>query len=208
MNSSGFAKVATDGAAKAAKWVAENPKSTAAYGVSGVALIAPAIIAGPALAAVGFGANGIAGASLAAGAQASIGNVAAGSLFATLQSAGMAGYGAAIVNGVVQAGGAAAVIATGGTSALKSKLRKRERKHDLVLIENTWAELRSTVKEDLGSDGGDDAQQDGVTVTVTELENAVDQCWVSISPDTIEELKDSVPQQIEAYKKNDGKTEY
>lgn len=40
--------------------------------------------------------------SIAAGAQAGMGNVAAGSLFATLQSAAMGGYGAATVNGIVQ----------------------------------------------------------------------------------------------------------
>lgn len=42
--------------------------------------------------------------SAAAGFQAGIGNVVAPSLFATLQSAGAAGYGAAVVNGAIQAG--------------------------------------------------------------------------------------------------------
>lgn len=35
-----------------------------------------------------------------------IGNVGAGSVFAYLQSAGMGGYGASVVNGVAQAGAA------------------------------------------------------------------------------------------------------
>ena len=42
--------------------------------------------------------------SLAASWQASLGTVAAGSLFATLQSAAMGGVGAAIVGGIVQLG--------------------------------------------------------------------------------------------------------
>ncbi|OTA86310.1 hypothetical protein M434DRAFT_399952 [Hypoxylon sp. CO27-5] len=106
------ADVAKQAAKQAPKWIAENPKSAAMYGVAGVATIVPVAIAGPALAAAGFGANGIAAGSVASGIQAGIGNVAAGSVFATLQSAGMAGYGAAIVNGVVQAGGAAVAVAT------------------------------------------------------------------------------------------------
>ncbi|KAK1458158.1 hypothetical protein CMEL01_15505 [Colletotrichum melonis] len=64
---------------KAAEWVRENPRTTVCYG-------------------------GIVAGSAAAGIQAGIGNVVAPSLFATLQSAGAAGYGAAVVNGAIQAG--------------------------------------------------------------------------------------------------------
>ncbi|KAI1214799.1 uncharacterized protein F4807DRAFT_455251 [Annulohypoxylon truncatum] len=49
-----------------------------------------AAIAGPILAMFGFGGIGIGGGSLAALWQSSIGNVAAGSIFAALQAAGMA----------------------------------------------------------------------------------------------------------------------
>ncbi|KAM0562152.1 hypothetical protein ACHAPJ_002597 [Fusarium lateritium] len=76
---------------------------------------APALVASPALAAAGFGANGIVGGTVAAGAQSAIGNVVAPGVFATLQSAGAGGYGVAIVNGVVQGAG---VIAT--AAGLKS----------------------------------------------------------------------------------------
>lgn len=41
-------------------WIQANPGKTAMYAVAGVALAAPAVIAGPLLAAAGFGANGIA----------------------------------------------------------------------------------------------------------------------------------------------------
>ena len=53
---------------------------------------------------IGFGAAGPVAGSIAAGIQAGIGNVAAGSLFATLQSAAMGGFGVAIVSGTVEAG--------------------------------------------------------------------------------------------------------
>ncbi|KAI0384604.1 hypothetical protein F5Y04DRAFT_277330 [Hypomontagnella monticulosa] len=99
-NNPGLARQASD-------WAKANPGKTAMYGAAGIALAVPALISGPLLAAAGFGANGIAAASLASAVQSGIGNVAAGSAFATLQSAGMAGYGAAVVNGAVQVGGAA-----------------------------------------------------------------------------------------------------
>lgn len=104
-------------------------------GVAGVMIAAPAVVAAPALAAVGFGANGIAAGqypalylsstfanrtegSTAAGVHAGIGNLVAHGGFATLQSAGMAGYGAPIVHGIVQAAGAAV---GAGTAYSKAK---------------------------------------------------------------------------------------
>lgn len=50
--------------------------------------------------------------SIAAGVQAGIGNVVAGSAFAILQSAGAGGAGAAIVGGAVQAAGIIGVATT------------------------------------------------------------------------------------------------
>ncbi|KAJ8128554.1 hypothetical protein O1611_g5081 [Lasiodiplodia mahajangana] len=78
------------------------------------------LVAKPALAAAGFGAEGVVGGSIAAGAQAGIGNVAAGSTFATLQSAAMGGYGASIIAGGVQAVGALAIGGAGVISAIEA----------------------------------------------------------------------------------------
>ncbi|KAI0834305.1 hypothetical protein F5Y06DRAFT_279464 [Hypoxylon sp. FL0890] len=193
----------SEAAKQAVKWTAENPKSATMYGVAGIAMAAPAVVAGPALAAAGFGANGIAAGSLAAGAQAGIGNVAAGSAFATLQSAGMAGYGVAIVNGVVQAGGAAVAIATGGVAAAKAKLGKTPDTPDITIIEGPWAWLkhdvceRITVEEHLIDIGGN----------AISLE-AMEQSWASIPEDMVDNLVRSVPQQIESSTKAERATEY
>ncbi|KAK3955797.1 hypothetical protein QBC32DRAFT_204450, partial [Pseudoneurospora amorphoporcata] len=69
------------------------------------AVIAPAIVTAPILAALGFGAAGPVAGTAAAVAQGVLGNVVAGSPFAIAQSAAMGGYGAAIINGVVQGAG-------------------------------------------------------------------------------------------------------
>mmetsp|Transcript_8965 Transcript_8965/g.16916 ORF Transcript_8965/g.16916 Transcript_8965/m.16916 type:complete len:212 (-) Transcript_8965:2700-3335(-) len=70
--------------------------------------------AGLALTVAGFGASGIVGGSIAACVQSSIGNVAAGSLFATLQSAGATGSIAVCTSA------GAATAAAGGTAAALS----------------------------------------------------------------------------------------
>ncbi|KPM37771.1 hypothetical protein AK830_g8803 [Neonectria ditissima] len=88
---------------RAKNWARTNPLQAAALGGSAIVVAAPAIVAAPVLAIAGFGANGIVGGSIAAGIQSGMGSVAAGSLFATLQSAGAAGYGLAAVHGAVQA---------------------------------------------------------------------------------------------------------
>ncbi|KAG6981481.1 hypothetical protein FocnCong_v008303 [Fusarium oxysporum f. sp. conglutinans] len=77
----------------------------AAMAAGAAMVVAPVIVAGPALAVAGFGAGGIAAGSAAAGVHSGIGSVVAGSAFATLQSAGAGGVGLAVVNGVVQAAG-------------------------------------------------------------------------------------------------------
>ncbi|RGP78152.1 hypothetical protein FLONG3_3721 [Fusarium longipes] len=93
-----------------------NPGAAATI-ATGLAIVAvPAIVAGPVLGALGFGAAGVAAGSAAAGIQSGIGSVAAGSLFATLQSAAAGGYGVAAVHGVIQVVGAA--IGAGGVGAL------------------------------------------------------------------------------------------
>ncbi|KAK6077829.1 hypothetical protein SCUP515_04667 [Seiridium cupressi] len=111
-------------AGHAIEWTSKNPGAAAVYGLAGlgvVAVAAPAVIATPALGAAGFGAQGVVGGSLAAGVQSGMGNVAASSLFATLQSAGAAGAGAAAVNAVVQVGGAGVAMASGGWAWIRSK---------------------------------------------------------------------------------------
>ncbi|KAJ6531337.1 hypothetical protein B0H19DRAFT_476439 [Mycena capillaripes] len=112
-------------AGQAAQWVAANPGTAAAYGVAGVGLglvVVAAAVSGPMLANLGFTADGIVKGSLAAEVQSGIGYVAARSLFATLESAGMAGYGLAVVNTAVQIGGGALAAGSGAVAFLKSKL--------------------------------------------------------------------------------------
>ena len=60
--------------------------------------------------------------SAAAAVHGSIGNIASGSIFATLQSAGAGGAGVTVVNGVVQAAGAGVAAAAAGKRYLASKL--------------------------------------------------------------------------------------
>lgn len=61
--------------------------------------------------------------SLAAGAHSVVGNVAAGSVFATMQSAGAGGAGLAAVNGAAKVGAAAAWMAGNATVAwVRSRL--------------------------------------------------------------------------------------
>ncbi|CAF3444206.1 hypothetical protein SNK03_008568 [Fusarium graminearum] len=87
------------------QYAKENPGAAAAMGTAGIMIAAPALVIAPAAAIAGFGANGIAAGSVAAGMHAGIGNIVAHSTFATLQSYGMAGYGVPIVHGIVQAAG-------------------------------------------------------------------------------------------------------
>jgi len=93
-------------ATKIRQWAIENPKKAAALGISGLAFATPGLIAAPGLAIAGFGSGGVGAATMAAAWQATIGNVVAGSLFATLTSAGAGGAGAAAVGSAVSAGGA------------------------------------------------------------------------------------------------------
>ncbi|CZS88793.1 uncharacterized protein RAG0_00412 [Rhynchosporium agropyri] len=88
---------------KTGNYVKKNPGKSALYAASAVTLLAPGIVAAPVLWAFGWGSAGVRGGSAAAAIHASIGNVASGSIFAGLQSAGVVG--SAAVNGVVQAAG-------------------------------------------------------------------------------------------------------
>ncbi|KAK1573987.1 uncharacterized protein LY79DRAFT_393774 [Colletotrichum navitas] len=116
---------------KAKDWVSENPGQAACYTVGAASLAiaaSPALVSAPMLTAMGFGAKGVVANSAAAAAQASIGNVVAPSLFSTFTSAGMAGYGAAIVNGAVQAGAGATAAGSGAYIATKQWFAGKEKK--------------------------------------------------------------------------------
>ncbi|QDS67890.1 hypothetical protein FKW77_008161 [Venturia effusa] len=84
------------------RWLAVNPGKTAIIVTSGVVLLAPGLVSAPALGALGFGPKGVGAGSIAAGVQAGIGNVAAGSAFSILQGAGAGGASEVVVNGVLQ----------------------------------------------------------------------------------------------------------
>jgi hypothetical protein len=80
----------------------------AAAGVVGAPVLLPTT-----LAMIGFSSLGPIAGSIAAGWQAGIGNVAAGSLFSVLQSAGMGGFGTGIITAVASAIGGALGAAAG-----------------------------------------------------------------------------------------------
>ncbi|EHK25589.1 uncharacterized protein TRIVIDRAFT_229678 [Trichoderma virens Gv29-8] len=102
-------KVASGPAAQqAAKVVKQNSVPIAVAGAGIFIAAVPGIITGPIMGIaglMGFTSGGIAAASIASGAQASIGSVAAGSGFAVMQSAAAGGYGLGILTGIVQAVG-------------------------------------------------------------------------------------------------------
>lgn len=112
-----------DNAGKATQAVMDHP----------FALGVPLSIAGVGMSAtlIGFGAAGIVGGSIAAAIQSSIGNVAAGSLFATMQSLGATGtFTAMTTGGIAATAGSAAVVAAtnnkGEDEGDKSKANKEE----------------------------------------------------------------------------------
>ncbi|KAK8016061.1 hypothetical protein PG993_014250 [Apiospora rasikravindrae] len=106
--------------------VIAKPATAVACGTAGICLLvatAPAIVAAPGLAALGFGSNGVVLGSAAASVQSGIGSVVAPGLFATFQSAGAGGYGVASVYGAVQiASGAVASSTMGILAWTKAKL--------------------------------------------------------------------------------------
>ncbi|KAI9190521.1 uncharacterized protein BJ171DRAFT_607364 [Polychytrium aggregatum] len=91
------------------------------YAGIAAAVIIPAVavplVAPAAIAAFGFGAGGVVAGSLAAGTQSMIGNVAAGSIFSLLQSAGVIGFSAAANTGMAAAGAAAGATVYGAAKA-------------------------------------------------------------------------------------------
>ncbi|KAL4914028.1 hypothetical protein BDW62DRAFT_191261 [Aspergillus aurantiobrunneus] len=114
-NSAGFAT-------QAAGWANENRLLAATTVVGGAVALVPGLVVAPALSALGFGAGGVQACSVAAGTHSAIGNVAAGSAFATMQSAGAGGAGLAVVNGVAQAGAATVSFGSAGLAWVKARL--------------------------------------------------------------------------------------
>ncbi|KAM0249492.1 hypothetical protein ACHAQJ_009040 [Trichoderma viride] len=119
-----YADRAQTAARRLGKAAWENPVLTAATVVTGagVAVVAaPAVVTAPFMAiagVAGFTPTGIAATSAASAIHAWIGNVAAGSIFATVQSAAAGGYGVAAVAGAAQtAGGYVAGVGGIGTAA-------------------------------------------------------------------------------------------
>ncbi|KAL7901630.1 hypothetical protein HDV64DRAFT_241580 [Trichoderma sp. TUCIM 5745] len=147
------AKSSADGAQSTAQRLGqvarENPMLAAATIVTGagVAVVAaPALITAPIMGIagmVGFTPAGVAGASIASALQATIGNVAAGSLFATIQSAAAGGYGVAALTGTAQAiGGTVAGAGSIGTAWtwLRGKPREDSLKGESSNVESPDAE--------------------------------------------------------------------
>ncbi|KAL4821615.1 hypothetical protein BDW67DRAFT_179457 [Aspergillus spinulosporus] len=108
--------------ALAAKWAAKNPGSAASTAAGFAVIAAPGLVVTPILSVLGFGPGGVQACSFAASAQSIIGNVAAGSTFATLQSAGAGGAGLAVIDGVAQAGALAVGIGNAGLAWVKGRL--------------------------------------------------------------------------------------
>ncbi|KAL8635840.1 MAG: hypothetical protein Q9226_009314 [Calogaya cf. arnoldii] len=103
---------------KVLRWSADHPHQTAQLVGTGVLMVAPGLLAAPALNAVGFG-NTITGGSAATVWQAAYGTITSPSLFATLQSAGAGGYGVPVIHGMVRAG----VAAAGSLGAITTTLK-------------------------------------------------------------------------------------
>lgn len=127
---------ASDNNPEPENWFQEHRLQTALLAASGATLLFPGLMAAPVLAVLGWGSAGVRAGmyldkltllgkwtvdvgigSIAAGIHASIGNVVAGGAFATLQSAGMGGYGTAAVHGAVQVGAAAVIRVVGALRA-------------------------------------------------------------------------------------------
>lgn len=102
-------------------WIRAHKRMTAVI-VSGIILSALCIAMPAILGAIGFSATGPVLGSVAAGWQASIGSVAAGSLFSFLQSAAMGGAAMGLFTGVGVLG---AVVAVGGGLATIQVVKER-----------------------------------------------------------------------------------
>ncbi|KAG6366674.1 hypothetical protein INS49_000853 [Diaporthe citri] len=114
------AEASVTAAKEAAGWVSANPGTTACLAVGAVVgaplVVAPMAAAAPVLGAAGFGSGGIVGGEQFRRRRKHGSGVAAGSAFATLQSAAMGGHGVTAVAGAVQGAGAAVAGVSGGVA--------------------------------------------------------------------------------------------
>ena len=124
-------------------WVEAHPIQTALLVANLLLLLAPQLLNGPLLALAGFGTEGVGAGnsivhinyrrgsqvigSLAAAWQADAGPIPVGSLFAGLQSAGAAGYGLSIVNGIVQSGAGIAELVIIAIEAAEAERKSSEK---------------------------------------------------------------------------------
>ncbi|KAI1328027.1 hypothetical protein F5Y16DRAFT_369867 [Xylariaceae sp. FL0255] len=118
---------AAAGGVKAKEWAMANPRQATAIGAGTALVVAPMAVAAPVLGLVGFGSLGPVAGSAAVAAQSGMGSVVAPSLFATLQSAAMGGYGVAAVAGTVQGAGGL-IASSAGASAIYQKIMKMGKK--------------------------------------------------------------------------------
>ncbi|TLD24566.1 hypothetical protein E2P81_ATG11902 [Venturia nashicola] len=137
----GAAEIIVKSMDEAKKWIIENPGKTAILIISGTTVVAPGFIAGSALELFGFGVGGVGSGTLAAGLHAVLGDVAAGSVFAVLQSAGAGGTGLAVVNGVVQA----VAVGTRIWTAWRKRVSGMDRGDGSVDLEEMPMEITATL---------------------------------------------------------------
>ncbi|KAF1962777.1 hypothetical protein CC80DRAFT_487252 [Byssothecium circinans] len=112
------------------EWIEKHPEQTLGI-IAGIVAVTVTVATVPAvLGALGFTGEGVAAGSIAAGIQSSIGDVAAGSLFATLMSAGQAGAGLGAVQGVVGGVAGVAAAAANAPGLIGIAGEEREKKED------------------------------------------------------------------------------
>ncbi|KAF2796877.1 hypothetical protein K505DRAFT_155120 [Melanomma pulvis-pyrius CBS 109.77] len=92
------------------QYVVKHPIKAVCHVASATMMLGSSVIAPLLLGLAGFTSAGVAAGSLAAAVQSSMGTVVAGGAFATLQSAAMGGYGAAIVAGAMSGAAVAAEV--------------------------------------------------------------------------------------------------
>ncbi|TID16477.1 hypothetical protein E6O75_ATG11595 [Venturia nashicola] len=154
----GAAEIIVKSMDEAKKWIIENPGKTVILIISGTTVVAPGFIAGSALEFFGFAVGGVGGGwfflggvgfgtdvligTLAVGLHAVLGDVAAGSVFAVLQSAGAGGTGLAVVNGVVVQ---AVAVGTDIWTAWRKKVSGMDRGDGSVDLEEMSMESTATL---------------------------------------------------------------
>jgi hypothetical protein len=113
-----------------------------------VGVLAAPVVVPAALGTVGFSSTGVVGGSIAAGMQAGIGNVVAGSAFATCQSMAMGGAIVPVATAASgTAGGVLGVVGTGLMSLFRRRKQKKEKTKDESNSEEEKEEICEKVDE-------------------------------------------------------------